>query len=272
MLPLSSHRKLLRRAVFVPLCLGLMLSLGPSWAATSDVPGPIHAGNTFGWYPTAWRDEFVGPLASHWHKHGRGVVRTKNGMLTLVTGRSGNLSTTLAMPGHATGRWEIRWKADTWGSGHPSYTVRTELIPAGTRKQYCGARNVALESFTFHHPRAKFYIRNLPDLAFRASRSTVGAPFGGDNWHTFAVEVTPNHISWFVDARVVRTERRSDALSGVPFTVRFSLRSVPGATMNPAKMQMDWLRYWTLAKPNDKSIDAPATVQGTYAGACPPAA
>jgi hypothetical protein len=40
--------------------------------------------------------------------------------------------------------------------------------------------------------------------------------------------------------------------------------------MNRASMQMDWLRYWTLAKPNDKSIDAPSPVLGTYARACPP--
>jgi hypothetical protein len=34
-------------------------------------------------------------------------------------------------------------------------------------------------------------------------------------------------------------------------------------------MQMDWLRYWTLAKPNDKSINAPQTTMGTYPKACP---
>jgi len=34
---------------------------------------------------------------------------------------------------------------------------------------------------------------------------------------------------------------------------------------------MDWLRYWTLAKPNDKSINAPQTTMGTYPKACPPA-
>lgn len=265
MLRKSSHR----RVAILLVCFGLLLPLGPSWAQQTDVPGPIHAGNTYGWYPTAWRDEFIGPLASHWHKRGQGVVRTKNGMLTLLTEHSGSLSARLAMPGHATGRWEMRWKAETWGSGHPNYTVRTELVPAGTRKQYCGAHDIALESFRFQHARARFYIHNLPNLAFRSSRLTSGAPFGGDNWHTFAVEVTPKHISWFVDARVVSTERRAAALSGVPFTVRFSMKAVPGSAMKPAKMQVDWLRYWTLAKPNDRSIDAPAPVMGTYAGACP---
>jgi hypothetical protein len=47
---------------------------------------------------------------------------------------------------------------------------------------------------------------------------------------------------------------------------------VPGQVMNPAKMQMDWFRYWTLAKPNRKSIAAPAPQQTTFPQACPPAA
>jgi hypothetical protein len=261
--------RLPRRVAALLLCLTLLVPLGPSFARESAIPGPIHAGNTYGWYPTAWRDEFIGPLKSYWHKSGRGTVRTKNGMLTLVaSGRT--VSTTLALPGHATGRWEVRWKSRKWGSARRNYTVRTELVPAGSRQQYCGARNIALESYTHGHARAHFYIHNLPDLAFVAAKRPTYAGYGGDHWHTFAVEVTPKHISWFVDAHVVSTERRSDALSGVPFTLRFTLKAVPGAAMNTTRMQLDWARYWTLAKPNDKSIDAPAPTPGTYPGACPP--
>jgi hypothetical protein len=262
-----SLRSLPRTAVLL-LVAALLLPVGPSWAQHTAIPGPIHAGNTFGWYPTAWRDEFIGPMKSVWDKRGRGVVKTKNGMLTLRTG-GGNLSATLGMAGHQTGRWEIRWKTRQRALGRAPYTVRTELVPAGSRPQYCGARNIALESYTHGHARAKFYIHNLPNLAFTAGKT---GRFGHDRWHTFAVEVTTKHISWFVDAHVVRTERRSAAYSGVPLTVRFSLKAAPGKAMNPATMQMDWLRYWTLAKPNDKSISAPATTLGTYAKACPPAA
>jgi hypothetical protein len=252
-------------------CVTLLLPTGASWgreARPTAIPGPIHAGNTFGWYPAAWRDEFVGPMKSVWQKSGVGVVKTKNGMLTLgASGRS--VAATLDMPGHDTGRWEIRWKSKQYGTGRTPYTVRTELVPAGDREQYCGARNIALESYTHGHRKAQFYIRNLPDLAFRAAKGPTYAGFGGDHWHTFAVEVTPNRISWFVDARVIATERRPEAISGVPLTVRFSLKAVPGQAMNPARMQMDWLRYWTLAKPNDKSINAPQTTMGTYPKACP---
>lgn len=268
MLAKLRSRPPVRRTALVLLCAALTLPLGPSWAQESAVPGPIHAGNTFGWYPVAKRYEFVGPLGSAWKKRGKGTVHNKNGMLTLETGTSGDLSTTLAAPGHATGRWEIRWRARKYGSGHPNYTVRTELVPAGNRKQYCGARNIALESYTLKRPRVKFSINNLPNRAFRATR---GGHYSNEKWHTFAVEVTPKRISWFVDAKVIRSEKRPEALSGVPFTVRFSMDAPPRTRMNRARMQMDWLRYWTLAKPNDKSVAAPQTTEGTYKKACPPA-
>jgi len=248
-------------------CVTLLLPTGASWgreARPTAIPGPIHAGNTFGWYPTAWRDEFVGPMKSVWQKSGVGTVKTKNGMLTLgASGRS--VAATLDMPGHDTGRWEIRWKSKQYADGKAPYTVRTELIPAGDRPQYCGARNIALESYTHGRGKAKFYIHNLPNLAFTAAKS---GRFGHDNWHTFAVEVTPNHISWFVDARVIATERRPEAISGVPLTVRFSLKAVPGQAMNPARMQMDWLRYWNLNDHSKKSVKAPLPKKTTYTKAC----
>jgi hypothetical protein len=91
---------------------------------------------------------------------------------------------------------------------------------------------------------------------------------GNDRWHTFAVEVTPSHISWFVDAHVINTERRAEALSGVPLTVRFAMVGEPGQRMNVSRMQMDWLRYHTLRKPNTRSIAAPAPTAGRYDAAC----
>src|SRR4051812_11004665 len=102
----SQHRT--RVLAVLILCLGLLAPLGPSFARESAIPGPIHAGNTFGWYPAAWREEFIGPLKPVWRKTGVGVVKTKNGMLTIgASGRS--VAATLDMAGHETGRWEMRW-------------------------------------------------------------------------------------------------------------------------------------------------------------------
>ncbi|NUR09555.1 MAG: family 16 glycosylhydrolase [Nocardioidaceae bacterium] len=253
------------RALAVAGAVVLAVTLLPA-VSSSQEPGPIHAGNTYGWYRSdLWRQEFKGAKPAFWHKHGRGTVRTQHGMLTLNTTRRGSVSATLAKPGHRTGRWEIRLRSRRYETRHANYRVVTELIPAGTREQHCGARNIALENYRLGSDRAKFYIHTLPNNSFRAFK---GRNLANDRWHTFAVEVTRNHISWFVDARVVRTERRQAALSGVPLTVRFTMKAVPGKVMNQSRMQMDWMRYWTTDTPNTRSIRAPRTDRSTFGKAC----
>jgi hypothetical protein len=111
-------------------------SSGPSQAQYA-APGPIHAGNTFGWYRNPLtRYEFIGRKAPYWRVHGRGVVRTQHGMLTLNTARRGSVSATLARRGHAYGRWEIRLRSRRYANDHTNFKVVTELIPAGGRPQH----------------------------------------------------------------------------------------------------------------------------------------
>lgn len=242
-----------------PLAIGL--------PAQAEEPGPIHAGNTFGWYRgnTLTRYEFRGHTDAWWKVRGRGVVQNQHGMLTLNTTKRGSVSATLDRAGHRYGRWEIRLRAKRYSTSGANYRVLTELVPAGRRKQHCGGRNIALESFKLGSNRAKHYIHTLPENTFRAFR---GMNLANDRWHTFAVEVAPKHISWFVDSRVVSTERRPAALSGVPLTVRFTMKAVPGRTMNQSRMQMDWLRHWGYQHPTRKSIKAPRTTLSRFADAC----
>ena len=232
-----------------------------------DDPGPIHAGNTFGWWQSlVYREEFHGSLASYWNVGGPGVVQHQNGMLTLNTTDSGTVSATLDRKGAKYGRWEVRLRSRRYGTSGEDYRVQTELVPANPAKRHCGALSIAMNDYQIGRSTTQFHIRNLPDHQFRAHQG--GMDLGKDRWHTYAVEVTPERISWFVDAHVVRTERRTAALSGVPMTVRFTMRAVPGEKMNPSRMQMDWLRYWSLKSPNTKSTKAPRTTRGTYKGAC----
>jgi hypothetical protein len=266
-----TSRPRLRRPAALGAVTALVLTLGgvttSAQAHHARPPGPVNAANTYGWGKHVWQDDFVGPRKSIWKVSapGAGNVRTQHGMLTLNTGRTGSVSATLKGAGHAVGRWEIRLRSRQYSAAATSYRVRTELVPAAGRPQNCGARDVALESYKLGTNRAHFYIRNLPNLAFASHH---GMNLGNDRWHTFAVEVTKSHISWFVDAHVINTERRSPALSGVPLTVRFAMVGEPGRRMNISRMQMDWLRYHTLRKPNTKSIAAPAPAQGTFASAC----
>jgi hypothetical protein len=233
---------------------------------THGPPGPVHAGNTFGW-GWAKRDyRFVGPLKrSNWRVVGPGQVRNQNGMLTLNTRDHGTVSATELTRGHRIGRWEIRLRSRQYVHGHQRYRVMTELVPAGNRERYCGAKNVALESYTPGTRSASHYIRSRPDHQYTAHKR-LG--LHDNQWHTFAVEITKRRISWFVDAHVISTERRHDAITGVPFAVKFTMQATAGKTMNQSRMQMDWLRYWTLERPNQKSTRAPRPEAGTYAGAC----
>lgn len=244
--------------------------LGPSAPAQADhahPPGPTFAGGDFGWGVAPVNYTFIGPLSrGAWKIRGRGSVHNENGMLALYA-NGGTVSATQVTGGHRVGRWEIRLRSRQYTRGHHPYQVMTELVPAGGRHQWCGARDVALESYRAGGRTVSHYIRTRPDLRFNMHRRIS---LHNDQWHTFAVEVTRTRISWFVDAHVISSERRKAALSGVPFAVRFTMQGVDGKKMNSSRMQMDWLRYWTLKNRNAKSVKAPRLRAGHYADSCAP--
>lgn len=255
-----------RRLAVLAGALVLVVSLAPASSAHhANPPGPVNAQTTFGWGKPKWQDDFIGPRKRIWRVSGRGNVRTQHGMLTLNTAKRGSTRAILTKKGHRTGRWEIRLRSRRYSTNATDYRVRTELVPARSRARNCGARNVALESYRLGSRRAHTYLRTRPNRSFNAF---TGLNLSNDRWHTFAVEVTRKRISWFVDGHVLMSERRSAALSGVPFTVRFTMVGTPGRRMNQSRMQMDWLRYFTLAKPNKRSVRAPQARRTTYAGAC----
>lgn len=253
-------------ALAVALGVGLGSAVTPADADHAHPPGPVHAGNTFGWGKAPVDYRYVGPLKrSQWKVKGPGLVQNQHGMLTLNTAKRGTVSATQVTKGHAVGRWEVRMRSRTYSRRHHDYRVLVELVPAGKRPEYCGAHNVSIAAYTPNKTMVSHYIRTRPDNRYIARK---GLSLRNDQWHTFAVEVTKKRISWFVDAHVISTEKRDDALSGVPFAVRFTMEAEDGKRMNQSRMQMDWLRYWTLRKPNTKSTDAPSPKLGTYKDTC----
>jgi len=152
-------------------------------------------------------------------------------------------------------------------TGHKTFTFNWELVPVGgPRKYHCGAQSIVMASYRPDDDKvARGAVRTLPNREFAFSKRL---DLRSRAWHTYAVEVRPHRISWFVDTQVIRTERRAGALSGVKYRPRFRIQGVPGARMNASRMQMDWVRYYDLHRPNAKSIDAPAMNKRTYARAC----
>lgn len=285
---MNLHRHLLAALLAATLSTTLLVTLlvpaVPAGAHHADPPGPIHAGNEFGWWhrrglewreefepapPLTWRDVPQEPAGPQWVKRGRGVVQHQHGMLTLNTRRRGSVSATLDRPGATAGRWEIRLRSRAFEdvAGASDFVVLTELVPADPAAFACGASNIALESYAADgSSEATWHVRSAPDTEFRAA---LPLELDDQQWHTFAVEVTPRRVVWFVDAHVVRRERRAAAVVPVARTVRFTMRAVRGERMNKARMQLDWLRHWNRNAPNSQSVTAPRAARGTYADACP---
>jgi len=273
------RRRALRCAVAL-----LLLALAGSASATGATPDratakagdvypptpvytyPTNAAKIFRWGAEAWKDEFeVNPLRSDWATSAGGDVVTRNGMLTLMAyPSSGTVTATPTSQKAKVGRWEARvrvWEKNRL-VGTP-YRVFWELVPV--KKYRCGAKSIEIASYSQDELQATGAVRTLPNNEFTFSQVL---PLTQGWFHTFAVEVTDDHISWFVDKVVVHTERRTEALSNTTFRPQFRMQAVDGASMRPTWMQMDWVRYYTLDRPNVLSIEAPEMTQGTYAGAC----
>jgi len=247
--------------------LALPLDAGQAQSDQTTVPGKTFAAYEYWWYPIDFVDHFIDPLSSQWEVEGRGDARTQNGMLTLMSTRKGNLGVTLRGHDRDRGRWEIRLRGKRFETGNTDYTVAAELIPAGSRDQHCGARNVGFAGFRPEvDSSARFHVRTLPDLQFTSVRRRMNLT--NDYWHTYAVQVTTKRIAWFVDGVARAVENRPEALSGIPLTLRLQLQAVPGETMNRSRLQVDTARYFTLKTPSKKPVRGTLPDLGTYADAC----
>ena len=115
------------------------------------------------------------------------------------TAAGGDVVATLTGHARRYGRWETRVRAEQYSSGHTPYRVIAELVP--TRGGYhCGARNIVLETYKLGTRRANMAVRTLPNNQFTYGKRLNLKP---GPFHTYAVEVTKSHVSWFVDAHVV---------------------------------------------------------------------
>jgi hypothetical protein len=229
-------------------------------------PNPTNAGKIFRWGNKQWGDEFVTPVSSSWSRSRPAMIRNQHGMLTLdaPAGNSVNVIATYLGHNRQYGRWEARVRSRQYGSTGTPYKLYWELVPR-TGGYHCEAHNLVLASYPLGTNTATMHLRKLPDTDFAAS---VNTPLSDNEFHTYAVEVTPDHVSWFVDTKVIRTERRAAALSVENYAMRFRLQGTPAAQMRQGRMQMDWARFYTLARKNAQPITAPAMTQTTYDGAC----
>ncbi len=229
---------------------------------------PTNAASVFKWGSPGWDQEFVtGSVSSTWASNGAGTVGQQNGMLTIQAAPD---SGTIAVwpkakaARAATGRWEARIRAVEKSTTGTPYRFTWELVPVGGDDS-CGTNRIVLGSYVPGDQRARGSVNTLPDHSFTYSRAR---DLRSRAWHTYAVEITPDHISWFVDTKVMRTETRPDALSGVRYRPELVMEAVPDAVMRVSWFQADWVRGYTLERKNQKSIVAPAMHETTSTSTC----
>ena len=273
-------------------CAAAVMMTGALAAAPADAhhagpqPGPVNAANTYGWRPVKWHFNWYEPCEQNpdpdcvprhypfrpWRRSasGSGIAYIRWGMIVLDSSdhqflqpSRGSVRAILGRRGERYGRWEMRLRAPVWYDDGRDYRVLAELVPANRTLRRCPGRNIALASFFAGGSRVSVFARNAGKQWTYTKRPMTLDRW---SWHTYAVEVTPRRISWFIDAHVVATIRNRQATSDVRLTPRLTLRGVPGASMDRARIGVDWVRHWTLEKPNQKGVRAPAPTVRTYRG------
>jgi Glycosyl hydrolases family 16 len=255
-------------------------------SAPSRHPGaPTNAGKIHKWGDSQWHDDFIakqlsdtwkiydtdGATDSNGQKRSPGQVALQHGMLTINgTGDATSDATTGAVElinhGRRYGRWEIRARSKQYSTLGTPYHVIAGLVPDGDRASNCGARDINYAEFDIGSNRSRINIHNLPDV-----RLFYGKALHPTEWHDYAVEISKTHISWFVDGRVKMTDKRPAALSGVMLAPTFQIDASAGSgngSMNKGRMQMDWIRYYTLKRGNQGALPSHAAHQTTNAAAC----
>lgn len=241
---------------FVPTCIGACKH-------------PTNAAKVFRWGLEEWEEEAEQKeLDQNWRSNHPKLVNAQQGMLTIHAERGTNV--VRVWPDNnkeAYGRWEARVRAVEVEDDHKTFTFNWELVPVKLKNYHCGAQSIVMASYRpGDSTKATGAVRTLKDRQFTYSTKL---DLRSRAWHTYAVEVTKKRISWFVDTKVLRTERRDAALSGIKFKPRFRIHARdPEATMNKSRMQMDWVRYYDLDRPNAKPVKAPRMRKSTYRAAC----
>ena len=227
---------------------------------------PRNAGKVFRWGREKWRYEFeTGAFPRKvWKSNRPKMIGQQHGMLTInAKPGMGKVRTWGATRASKYGRWEARVRAVELSSAGKHFRFIWRLVPVnGTR---CNSKVITMASYRPGDKRVKGAVRTRPDHSFAYS---LGRDLRSRAWHAYAVEVTPSHISWFVDTKVVHTERRPAALQGYKLRPEFVIKGLKGKTMRRSMMQMDWVRHYTLDRKNAKSIKAPRMARTSYSKGC----
>ena len=257
-------------------------SAPPTWAPSGRRPVPT-AGETYHWprlWDFTWEEgqsltspPWRGSVLKGWwldRTTGYGRVAHRNGgvMLDSQRDRSGRGdfgTTSLTLHGNAMayGRWEAKMRFKRGETGARDYHARIELIPNSPKDYACGAHNIT-----------------VADVLVGGSSIHIGATNGTKQWRatrqmtvpedravTFAVEVTPRHVTWFYKGSPIGTVKSRAASSDIPMTMRLSLVGDQNYEMNKTTFMSDWQRGFDLSSGTQVTRGGSLN-EGTFSGGC----
>jgi hypothetical protein len=246
------------------------------------------ASQRYKWGPTQWDFAWeVGEsltdrpfrgrkLKGRWidRSNGSGRAAHYNGGMALSTnisefpGTGDHGTTSVTLKGNALkyGRWEFRRRVDVFENVGRDYRVKIDLVPAKAKHDHCGSNVINVANVKFNSTKARIGVKS-----YRAKKSWAGTrriPRLGDEAHSFGIEVTRNHITWFLDGKSLATVKNRKAVPGVPLTPRLSLVGQGQQEMRRTRVLYDWQRGWRLNKQAKKAATGKGLKSKKLKGAC----
>ncbi|GAA5145980.1 hypothetical protein GCM10023340_16210 [Nocardioides marinquilinus] len=228
------------------------------WEAGQSLTSPPSGGRDPRGYWLDWSDG-TGRAA----KHNGGITLDSKQVAGPGTGDRGTVRATMQGNARAYGRWETRLRLKYDRDSGRDYKILVELVPEQASQYDCGAHNITLAETWSRSSTMRFGVRD-------GGRTWTGERRIGDIRHTvpaLAVQVTPAHITWFLNGAPVGTVRDKSAVPGMPMTLRFSIVGRGSKEMKDLMVISDWQRGFTLER--GKQVTGGGTLeQDTVSGGC----
>ncbi|CAN3129388.1 glycoside hydrolase family 16 protein [Mycobacterium sp. smrl_JER01] len=230
------------------LCLAMCACPAPTSAQQSQCP--TTAADTLRWGAPIREDDFQNPSSlSEWTVYdglghagnGRrtpGAVSVADGMLTIAADGAGNSGGMGWLPGRMHGRWEVCVKSSTAPAAYHSLALLwpdAEDWPAGGEVDF-------MEIVDPTRQVVEFWLH----WGAGGAKETTSTPVDATQWHSYAVEWTASHLTYFVDGVAKWTITDPSRLPPRPMHLCLQLDYFGGDPGAGAHQWVDWVREYQL--------------------------
>ncbi|MFP5021476.1 glycoside hydrolase family 16 protein [Pseudonocardia phyllosphaerae] len=213
-----------------------------NWGAPNKVDD-FDSGDLSGW------NMYDGPGHAGKGRRSPDAASVKDGILTINGDENGKTAGMAWVDGSQKyGRWEGRVRAP---KSDPTYNALLLLWPTAENFPVGGEIDF-MEMTDSTRQRTNMFLHYGEDNSQEHGEVAVDAT----QWHNWAVEWTPDHVTAFVDGKRWWTTSKKDIFPPGPMHLCIQLDWFPkgGGDVKPSEMQVDWVRQYPL--PESEKGDA----------------